>query len=259
MHARSALFTLFGDVVLPAGGEAWLGALTACMGTIGFTPQATRTALHRMAAEGWVQPRRAGRHAAYRLTPRGVDRLEEAAPRVYRHGAEPWDGRWRVLLAPKLPDAAAAELAWMGFGQLAPGAWVSTRDHGPRLRNVLAEHGLAGTTVLDAEILGEEPAAVAARAWDLTGLAERYAAFLAEWQDAAIPSQPAEAFALRTRLVHEWRGFLFADPGLPDAVLPPGWIGHRAAACFRDRYEAATPLATAFYEDVNQLSREGRA
>lgn len=247
MRARSALFTLFGDVVLPAGGEAWLGTLTACMGTLGFTPQATRTALHRMTAEGWVQPRRAGRHAAYRLTPRGVDRLQEAAARIYRLRAAPWDGRWRVLLAPALPAHAEAELAWMGFGRLSPDAWVSPGDHPARLEAVLAEHGLTGATLLVAEISAEPPSGVAARAWDLASLAERYAAFLAEWQDAAVPDQAADAFAMRARLVHEWRKFLFIDPGLPDAVLPARWIGHRAAGCFRDRYEAATPLALAFH------------
>ena len=36
MRARSALFTLFGDVVRPMGGEAWLSTITAAMGTLAF-------------------------------------------------------------------------------------------------------------------------------------------------------------------------------------------------------------------------------
>nr|MDP9405406.1 hypothetical protein [Actinomycetota bacterium] len=127
MRARSALFTLFGDVVRPAGGDAWLTALTGCMGALGFTPEATRTALHRMAAEGWVEPSRVGRYAAYRLTDRGVDRLEEAAARIYRLRAVDWDRRWRLLVCPGAGRDAelARALRWMGFGQLSADVWAS--------------------------------------------------------------------------------------------------------------------------------------
>jgi phenylacetic acid degradation operon negative regulatory protein len=32
--------------------------------------------------------------------------------------------------------------------------------------------------------------------------------------------------------VHEWRKFLFADPGLPDDLLPRDWPGRAAADLF---------------------------
>jgi DNA-binding transcriptional regulator PaaX len=34
------------------------------------------------------------------------------------------------------------------------------------------------------------------------------------------------------RLVDEWRWFPLADPDLPRELLPPDWIGARAAAVF---------------------------
>ena len=40
------------------------------------------------------------------------------------------------------------------------------------------------------------------------------------------------AFAARFHLVHEWRKFLFADPGLPDELLPADWPGRAAAELF---------------------------
>jgi len=43
------------------------------------------------------------------------------------------------------------------------------------------------------------------------------------------------AYAARSRLVHEWRAFLFTDPQLPDSLLPDPWPG-RAAAEFFDRH-----------------------
>jgi phenylacetic acid degradation operon negative regulatory protein len=41
------------------------------------------------------------------------------------------------------------------------------------------------------------------------------------------------AFAGRFHLVHEWRKFLFADPGLPEELLPDDWPGRDAAALFQ--------------------------
>jgi len=40
------------------------------------------------------------------------------------------------------------------------------------------------------------------------------------------------AKAARSRLVHEWRKFLFLDPGLPRELLPVPWAGEEAADFF---------------------------
>lgn len=252
MRARSALFTLFGDFVRPAGGEAWLRTLTGCMGALGFTPEATRTALHRMAAEGWVEPRRAGRYAAYRMTPRGVDRLEEAARRIYRLRAEAWDRHWRVLVAPAAGRSADAgkELRWVGFGRLSPDTWVSPHPHGDRVPALLDRHDLGGQATLLLAAATDDDAAIVAQAWDLSELAAAHREFLQRWQGAAVPGDRAAAFTARVHLVHHWRGFLFLDPGLPDALLPDAWLGPDAARCFRVHYEALSPAAWAHYEDL---------
>lgn len=248
MRARSALFTLFGDVVRPLGGEAWLSAITAAMGTVGINPQAVRTALHRMAAEGWVEPRKEGRYAAYRLTGRGEDRLNEAAERIYRLGTEPWDGRWRVVLASGLdPDGeVAAELEWIGYGRVQPGVWVSPRDHGDAVTTLLRGADAGAVTELEA-VSSAADSDLAGRAWDLAALRVRHEAFLADWATAEVPADGESAFATRLRLVHEWRGFLFSDPGLPEEVLPDDWLGTKAAEVFTATHAALLPPSQAWY------------
>lgn len=248
MRARSALFTLFGDVVRPSGGEAWHTSLTAAMGTLGFTPTATRTALHRMGTEGWVEPRRWGRYAAYRLTPRGEDRLEEAAARIFRLRAAPWDGRWRLLELPLSADhPARAALRWMGFGELRDALWVSPHDHGDRLSSLLRDHALTAAALGFQATPSARPgddSNIVARAWDLSALGAAHEGFLADWSAPSQPPDAATAFATRIRLVHRWRSFLFLDPGLPAALLPPDWPGEEATACFHRRYdEVAGPAA----------------
>lgn len=236
MKARSALFTVFGDVVRPAGGEAWLSVITGCMATLGFRGPAVRTALHRMAAEGWVEPRKEGRYAAYRLTERGVGRLEEAAARIYRLRSIGWDGRWRLLLATDLTDPdVIAELEWMGYGRLQAGVWAHPHPHPDAAARLLRRAAVDATWVEDAGV--EDDHVLASRAWALDDLRREHEAFLAEWSDVVLPDDPADVLGMRLRLVHRWRSFLFLDPGLPADVLPDDWPGFEAAQLFAEVYE----------------------
>jgi phenylacetic acid degradation operon negative regulatory protein len=249
MKARSALFTLFGDVIRPAGGEAWLSTITACMQTLGFRREAVRTALHRMGAEGWVEPRREGRFSAYQLTDRGVARLEEAAIRIYRLRSQAWDGRWRLLLAPDLVDAAViAELEWFGYGRLQPGVWAHPHPHPVTARSLLAV-GHGALTWIDAAGTDDD-VGLAARAWSLADLQRSHELFLATWGEVSVPQDPATAFALRLRLVHDWRMSLFLDPGLPAEVLPKPWPGLAAARAFAAAHEALHEPSWAFYRQL---------
>ncbi len=57
-----------------------------------------------------------------------------------------------------------------------------------------------------------------------------------------------QAFAVRSRLVHEWRKFLFRDPGLPATLLPEDWPGTRAARFFDAEAARLLPAASRFVD-----------
>ena len=57
---------------------------------------------------------------------------------------------------------------------------------------------------------------------------------------------PEAAFAARFHLVHEWRKFLFTDPGLPRELLPDDWAGRRATDYFRREAGRLASAAEAF-------------
>src|ERR1700759_4138472 len=67
--ARSVLFTVLGELVLPTGGEAWTSAFIDVFGRLGVEEKAARQALMRTAAVGWLSPERVGRRTVWRLTP----------------------------------------------------------------------------------------------------------------------------------------------------------------------------------------------
>ncbi len=247
--ARPLLLTLLGDCVLPSGGRTWLGALSEAMAQLDVNPATTRQALRRLVGQGLVEPERHGRLAAYGLTPAGRRRLEEAADRIYLRRPLVWDGKWR-LLTYSFPeeqrssrDALRRELEWLGYGTLGSGLWVCPWDLGPRLDAVLAKHGVVGAVEAFTSDLDGDDAELAGRAYDLSALREAHDTFVsrfADWRNDGEVSDE-EAFRRRTVLVHEWRKFLFSDPGLPNDLLPRDWLGDQAAELFLDlyrRYEA---------------------
>jgi len=263
MRARSMLFTLFGDYVRHYGGTIWVGSLIALMAELGFTAHAVRAAVSRMARQGWLAPTRVGRASYYALTPRGQDRIAEAAGRIFKLYPEAWDRHWRLLVVPSggtaRPQQAAMrrELGWIGFARVGPGQYITANDVLGRLASVEERYGLVGRieTFVARHEGGSTDAALAARSWDLGAINAAYAAFLAAWRPrldasraAAVGVSDAEAFSEKSRLVHEFRKFLFVDPGLPKELLPPRWSGLDARAVFSAYYHLLAEGALRCFE-----------
>jgi phenylacetic acid degradation operon negative regulatory protein len=253
VNARSALFDLYGDHLRPRGGRAPVAALVRMLAPLEVAPPAVRTAVSRMVAQGWLAPERLPGGPGYALTPRAVRRLDEAAARIYRTHAG-WDGQWHLVVTPRLPRRAARErlragMGFLGYAPIDDSTWLGPRDS-PEVDALLGTQG-AAAECFTARHVGESRRLVA-RAWDLDELAAAYEAWIIDAERLVLESGPApsdeEAFALRSRLVHEWRKFLFRDPGLPAELLPPGWPGARAAALFDAEATRLAPAAARFVE-----------
>lgn len=254
MNARSALFDLYGDHLLARGGAAPVASLVRLLAPLDIAAPAVRTAVSRMVAQGWLRPERLTQGPGYRLTPRAEDRLSAAAARVYRTDSPPWDGRWHVLVLDHIADRARRErvrsaLGYLGYARLRDPTWISPRPS-RELAALLDAEGITAHQ-FDAALVGDD-ALLAADAWDLDALAAAYR----DWQRQAsallarLPRQPSDAaaFVTRTRLVHEWRKFLFTDPGLPREVLPADWPGDAAAAQFDAESSRLLPQAASYVE-----------
>jgi phenylacetic acid degradation operon negative regulatory protein len=254
MRARSALFDVYGDHLRSRGDQAPVSALIRLLEPVGIAEPAVRTAISRMAAQGWLEPARVDGAPGYRATPRAIDRLTEAAARIYRGAPEPWDGHWHLVFldAPRHRgdrERLRQELTYLGYAEHAPGVWLCPYPR-PELREVVERAGGAARSAVAVDL---DPAPVAA--WDLSALARSYAVWprlaerLVDPDDPDDPADPDEsAFAARFRLVHEWRKFLFADPGLPAELLPADWPGVRAAEVFTHEAARLKPAADRFVE-----------
>jgi phenylacetic acid degradation operon negative regulatory protein len=260
VHARSALFDLYGDHLRARDDRAPVAALVRMLAPLDIAPPAVRTAVSRMVRQGWLEPVRLPQGRGYALTGRARHRLDDAAARIYRTRATSWDGAWDLLVLEPVTQRSARErvrsgLGFLGYAALSDSTWISPFAS-PEADELLdtEDAGFARFRAHD-----DTPDVRAREAWDLGGLARAYV----EWRrfaetlladpashldGLADASQDEQSFAVRSVLVHEWRKFLFTDPGLPAELLPRDWVGHEAATFFAEEAARLLPAASRFVD-----------
>ena len=256
--ARALLVGILGQYMVPRDEPVWTSTLVRGLEALGVEERAARQAVNRTASDGWLVGESVGRYTRWSLSPAGRRLLESAWLRLGRSlvADRSWDGHFLLVsLTGTPPDRRARErlaagLDFEGFGSLGPGLWVAADQRAESgARVVLGELELEDQAVFFTAVptaSSESPAEVVARAWDLEWSAAAHERFLAEFADAE-PADEGEAFALRTRLAHEWRHLLSIDPALPPELLPADWAGARAKARFQELQSRWTPAAEAYY------------
>lgn len=251
MQARSALFDVYGDHLRARGSQAPVAAVVRMLDPVGIAAPAVRTAISRMVMQGWLEPVQLATGRGYQTTERANRRLDDAGDRVYRRHLPAWDGSWQLAFVDPPSTRATrtrlrADLAFLGYAELSENVWVSPFPRA-ELEPVLER---AGATARTARADSFDPAPTGA--WDLDRLRTSYDGWLTAADDlvdqhlGAHADDDEAAFAARFHLVHEWRKFLFADPGLPDALLPDDWPGRAAGDLFAERAAALKPGADRF-------------
>lgn len=261
--ANSLMVTVFGDTVAPRGAPIWLGSLIRLVAPLGLNDRLVRTAVNRLAKDDWLSRDIVGRRAFYGLSEIGHQRFERATERIYAPDAPPWNGRWCLVMTGAADlDAARREalkkdLAWQGFGAIAPGVFAHPTADLDSLTRSLDDHGIADrVSIFDAQALPRRADLkhLVARSWDLrtleqsyTALVERFTAPLRALADGDTIA-PEHAFVTRSLLIHEYRRAILRDPYLPDALLPKDWPGTTARAVCRALYRHIWQAAETYVE-----------
>lgn len=239
MHARSAVFNVYGDLLADRGHRSTVAGLVRLLAPVGITAPAVRTAVSRMVSQGWLTPVRLPSGRGYCATERAVQRFQSVTARALRTGAEDWDGQWHIaLLSPPTGRTERArltrELSFLGLAPMQDTAWVSPYPC-TELPDVLARNQASAVMVTTADV---HPSQAPLQAWDLDALARSYQVWHAAAADRVAHflcahTDPDEAaFAARFHLVDDWRQFVYTDPGLPLQLLPKDWPGIAAAQYF---------------------------
>ncbi len=256
--ARALLISVIGQWVMPGDEPVWNATLVGALEALGVEERAARQAINRTSSDGWLEGESVGRYTRWRISAHGRRLLETASDRLQRSFRldRGWDGHFLLLvltgtaLDRPTRDRLATGLDFEGFGTLSSSVWISAdRGARPGLEALLESVALPGAAlVFDSTTVegAETPAEVVAMAWDLDSAAVAHRAFVSAFAGAD-PSDEREAFALSTRLAHEWRHLLSVDPALPAELLPADWPGARAAELFHRCRAAWAEPARGYY------------
>src|SRR5215470_13037392 len=94
----SIVITVFGDAIVPRGGSVWLGTLLEFFKTLDIDGGVVRTAMSRLASDGWLTRSKVGRNSFYQLAETGRQTFDIATRHIYDPPPSDWTGRFELLL-----------------------------------------------------------------------------------------------------------------------------------------------------------------
>jgi phenylacetic acid degradation operon negative regulatory protein len=253
----SIVITVFGDAIVPRGGSVWLGTLLEFFKALDIDSGVVRTAMSRLAADGWLERERVGRNSFYRLTKHGRQTFAAATSHIYDPQGSDWTGRFELLLIGKVEDRDAARdaLKNAGFGSPLPGVWVAPsgvpipEEAASALRLEVSAEDASGRRLLS-------------ESWPLERTAEAYLKFvktfepLRDWIVRGAGLSDIDAFTARILLIHHYRRVVLRDPLLPAVLLPADWPGRAARQLCGETYRGLLPVSERWL-DHNGMNESG--
>ncbi|ANZ40269.1 PaaX family transcriptional regulator [Lentzea guizhouensis] len=240
------IVTIFG--LYARGEDNWLSvaSVVGLMAELGVEGQAVRSSISRLKRRGVVISDRREGAAGYALAEPTLETLAEGDARIFERRRATTDDGWLVVVF-SVPESEREKrhelrtsLTQLGFGTTAPGVWIAPGNLAAETRRTLARRGLAEYVDIFAGhhfAFGDLRSKVRAW-WDLDELADLYADFLRRHRPvlAALPASisASQAFQTYVPMLTQWRRLPYSDPGLPLALLPPGWNGVTAEALFEE-------------------------
>ena len=262
LRGGSLIVTIFGDAIMPRGGAVALGSLIELAAPFGLNQRLVRTAVSRLAQEGWLKGRRGGKLSEYHLSTHGRGRFAEATKRIYSAPDTRWSGRWTLIVVPPMPAAQRRrireELIWRGFGEISATVFAHPEFDSRELSSQRRSAGVLSKVIaFDATLAADDtPQRLVQLGWDLEDLGARYERFVKRFASVRTElerrreSDPKDCFLVRTLLIHEYRRLHLRDPLLPAQLLRADWPGAQAAALCRDIYAKVIAPSEAYLSKI---------
>ena len=240
----SIVITVFGDAIVPRGGSVWLGTLLEFFQYLDIDSGVVRTAMSRLAADGWLERNKVGRNSFYRLAEQGRQTFDTATRHIYDPPPSDWTGRFELLLIGNGEDRDASRdaLKNAGFGSPLPGVWVAPSG-------VPVPDEAARAIRLEVSAEDDSGRRLLSESWPLDRTADAYQKFMKTfeplhgWIGRGAPLTDAEAFTAQILLIHHYRRVVLRDPLLPSALLPGDWPGRAARKLCGEIYRGLLPAS----------------
>lgn len=271
MKPRSLMFTLFGEYIQHYGEEIWIGSLINMMSHFGISESSIRGATLRMVQQDFLEARKIGNKSYYSLTNKGKRTMMDGFSRVYSIRNYKWDGNWRILTYSvpeekrELRNQIRKELSLMGFGMISNSTWASPNPLENQVIQLIKDYHLEDYIILftSSSIVSHKNEQIIQRGWNLEEIGNAYETFIEKYREKIEDFKERawnntltdkECFVERTILVHEYRKFLFLDPGFPIDLLPSNWSGTRAREIFFNVHQLLSVPAIRYFEQLFKIA-----
>ncbi|MBR1212724.1 phenylacetic acid degradation operon negative regulatory protein PaaX [Bradyrhizobium sp. JYMT SZCCT0180] len=246
----SIVITVFGDAIVPRGGSVWLGTLLEFFTAIDIDSGVVRTAMSRLASDGWLERNKVGRNSFYRLDKKGRQTFDTATRHIYDPPPSDWTGRFELLLIGNGGDRDASRdaLKNAGFGSPLPGVWVAPSG-------VPVPEEAAGAIRLEVSAEDDSGRRLLSESWPLERTADAYLKFMKTFEPLRASLGRGEilsdtdAFTARILLIHHYRRVVLRDPLLPAPLLPRDWPGRAARRLCGEIYRGLLPASEQWLDD----------
>lgn len=225
LRVWSIVVTIFGDLVQPRGTPISTQELLQLTSAIGIEGNALRTAMSRLAKEGWVTRHKQGRTSAYSLNQSGANTFLTASERIYNPSFFSTNTDWYLTICKEQIDQAAIHHTTSFLINK-----TTVLSHEPIAYN---DCFMLKTTIEDV------PDWVKSQLIPQI-LSDNYKTLhdlLCSIDIAQAKSlSPLEAMALRFIAIHFWRRLVLRHPLLPANLMNSDWVGSKTHSMMRELY-----------------------
>lgn len=272
IKAKSLIMTIFGDAVVPRGGQIWLGSLVKLASEFGLQEPMVRTSALRLSKEGWLNRKQDGKFSYYSMS--GTYFTSDIAfqRQIYSPADVLRRSGWTIvhIFGNQLDRSEhyliRKHFQRFGFGRMTPHVYLHPSlapEAVHYILNASSKDGLAGVTFYNArcERNSQHMRELAKLAWDLDEIRDGYEKFIATFRPlphllAKARPQPNEAFRLRTLIINEYRRLALRDPRLPEKLCGSKWPGEQAYRLAGLAYQRLLESSEA-HLDVNLTTPDG--
>ncbi len=216
LRTWSIIVSVFGDAVLQRGAMIRASTLQAILRPLSIEPGAMRTALSRLAKDGWIESKRSGRTSAYRLSASALAQTDLASKVIYAARRPVSKARPSLIVWPdqaEVPTDPALIMMRRGVA-----LWPAGPIPEQLTSNALTAGPVTGPIPEWVRTALASPSMVAQFSALKTGFGS-----LETSLERGDQMAPPDAAAARVLLIHAWRRLALRLTGLPDDFMPADW------------------------------------
>ena len=227
---------------MPRGGVISLSSLQEILGNLGIEKNAVRTAMSRLASDGWVKRHRVGRQSFYSLDANGRELFETASTRIYASEPQSWNETFELVLRQEESHKTRAqfrqEMRQLGYGSPIPDLYIR-----PKMACAAKADIKNALAVMEASnLVSGSMTAFIAQTWPVDELNLKYKSLISKYTpvyqaaDRGEIDSPQDCLCVRILLIHDWRRLVLQDVDLPMDLKPSDWMGEEARQLIANLY-----------------------